>query len=358
MRIVTVVGARPQFIKAAPVSRALRERHEEILVHTGQHYDHGMSGAFFDELGIPAPAHSLAVGSGSHGTQTGRMLEAIEQVLLSERPDAVLVYGDTNSTLAGALAASKLHIPVVHVEAGLRSFDMRMPEEVNRVLTDRISSLLLCPSQVAVNHLANEGIVHGVHEVGDVMLDALLSARDRVDAADALSRLDLWSHQYALATIHRAENTDSVSRLDSIVAALGVLDVPVLFPVHPRTQLVLESRSTRLPRNVQVCDPLGYLDLVAVLSEAAFVLTDSGGLQKEAYWMQVPCITLRDTTEWEETVSSGWNQLVGTSTSRIVDAARRVARPLRHEAVYGAPGASRRVVSAIEQLDVSRAQAA
>jgi UDP-GlcNAc3NAcA epimerase len=350
MRIVTVVGARPQFIKAAPVSRALRRAHTEILVHTGQHYDHDMSGSFFDELGIPAPDHFLSVGSASHGAQTGRMLEKIEDVLVAESPDAVVVYGDTNSTLAGALAAAKLHIPIVHVEAGLRSFDMRMPEELNRVLTDRISALLLCPSLVASTHLANEGITEGVHIVGDVMLDALLDARERYDARPLLERLSVEAGGYALATIHRAENTDDAGRLGEIVSAFGELAQTIVLPLHPRTRGVLKAMGLQLPANVHAVNPFSYLELVGALSNAAFALTDSGGLQKEAYWLHVPCITLRDTTEWTETVSSGWNQIAGANRHAIIDAVSRVSHPDSATDAYGAQGASMRVVHAIDLL--------
>lgn len=354
MRIITIVGARPQFIKAAPVSRALRVSHEEILVHTGQHYDHDMSGTFFEELGIPAPDHFLSVGSGTHGAQTGRMLERIEDVLVSERPDAVLVYGDTNSTLAGALAAAKLHIPIVHVEAGLRSFDMRMPEEVNRVLTDRMSTLLLCPGDVAVDQLRNEGMTDGVHVVGDVMLDALLDAQARCESAALLERLGVDRFGYALATIHRAENTDRVDRLREILAAFQEIGTPIVLPVHPRTRAVLASSGLQLPINVMTVNPLSYLDMVGALSNARFVLTDSGGLQKEAYWLAVPCLTMRESTEWVETVHAGWNRLVGADRRRIVSAAQRVVKPTLQAALYGEPGAARRVVAAIETLDARR----
>ena len=350
MKIVTVVGARPQFIKAAPVSRALRGPHHEVLVHTGQHYDHEMSGSFFEQLGIPEPDYKLEVGSAGHGAQTGRMLERIESVLVDERPDAVLVYGDTNSTLAGALAAAKLHIPIVHVEAGLRSFDMRMPEELNRILTDRISALLLCPSNVAASHLNNEGISRGVHVIGDVMLDALLEARDRCDAGPLLTKLDVRPKEYILATIHRAENTDDSTRLREIVGALGQIDRSVVLPLHPRTRSALCAAGVELPCNVRAIAPLGYLDLVAMLSNASYVLTDSGGLQKEAYWLGVPCVTLRETTEWTETVDAGWNTLVGADRCAILAAARQARVPCTANDAYGTRGASVRVVSAIELL--------
>ncbi len=351
MRIITIIGARPQFVKAAPVSRALRKSHTEVLVHTGQHYDHDMSGAFFDELGIPKPDYLLGVGSGNHGAQTGRMLEQIENVLLKERPDAVMVYGDTNSTLAGALAATKIGIPVVHVEAGLRSFDMRMPEEINRVLTDRVSSLLLCPSSIAVNHLRSEGITNGVHIVGDVMFDALLHAME-------LSKSDVGHHHgskqlhikepYVLATVHRAENTDDAARLGSILKSFGGIGYTVILPLHPRTRAVIDREEISIPSNVKVVEPLSYVALANILAKAKFVLTDSGGLQKEAYWLKVPCITLRESTEWSETVSSGWNRLVGADADRIAAAAASVNTPDRHEQLYGAPGAAERVVKQIE----------
>jgi UDP-GlcNAc3NAcA epimerase len=351
MKITTVLGARPQFIKAAPVSRALRIAHQERLVHTGQHYDPLMSAVFFDELAIPSPDVTLHVGSASHGAQTGRMLEAIEQDLLTHRPDAVLVYGDTNSTLAGALAAAKLSIPLVHVEAGLRSFVRDMPEEINRVLTDRLSAVCCCPSDVARDNLAREGIVDGVTVVGDVMLDALRETATRVaNDPDRLARLGVVPHGYVLATVHRAANTDDPQRLAAIIDAFGQIEQPVLWPMHPRTTHVLASRGVTMPHNVHVIEPLGYLDLVAVLSQAAVAVTDSGGLQKEAYWVGVPCVTLRNETEWTETVSSGWNQLADASVSRIVEAVRRAHRPDVARDAYGVPGAAVRVVEALATL--------
>lgn len=358
MKVVTVLGARPQFIKAAPVSRALRTRHTEILVHTGQHYDALMSDVFFAELGIPAPDVTLHVGSAPHGAQTGRMLEGVEAVLLRERPDAVLVYGDTNSTLAGALAAAKLGIPLVHVEAGLRSGVRDMPEEINRVLTDRLSTRCLCPNAAAVANLAAEGIHDGVHIVGDVMLDALMNAVERVRGDDArIAKLGLTAGAYALATVHRAANTDDPSRLDAIVRALGAVatqDRPVVWPMHPRTRALLDGRGVTPPTAVHAVPALGYLDMTAALAGAALAITDSGGLQKEAYWLGVPCVTLRDETEWTETVSSGWNELAGADELRIAEAAqralckRRMANGAARDA-YGAVGAAERVVSALER---------
>lgn len=351
MRITTILGARPQFIKAAPVSRALRRLHEERLVHTGQHYDPMMSAVFFEELAIPAPDVTLQVGSATHGAQTGRMLEAVEQDLLTHPPDAVLVYGDTNSTLAGALAAAKLRIPLVHVEAGLRSFVDGMPEEINRVLTDRLSRIKCCPSTVARDHLAAEGITDSVVVVGDVMLDALRAAERRV--AHETHRVAAWGvtpGQYVLATVHRAANTDEPARLREILAAFGQLSHPVLWPVHPRTRHIMERERLVAPVQVRLVEPLGYLDMVAALRSARVVVTDSGGLQKEAYWLGVPCVTLRAETEWTETVSSGWNVLVDTDVARIVAYVESAARIDAPRDAYGLEGAAERVVQSLALL--------
>lgn len=339
MKVVTVVGARPQFIKAAAVSRLLRDQHTEILIHTGQHYDENMSDVFFQELDIPAPDYNLGVGSGSHGAQTGEMLARIEQVLLSEKPDRVLVYGDTNSTLAGALAAVKLHIPVAHVEAGLRSFNRAMPEEINRIVTDHVSDLLFCPSEVAAQHLAHEGITHGVHVVGDVMADTLLYAAERAtEHSTILEDLGLLPGGYLLATVHRAENTDDPERLQAILTAFASVREPVIFPIHPRTrQRMSDQKALTILEGSQVklIEPLGYLDMVRLEQSARMILTDSGGIQKEAYWLKVPCITLRDETEWIETVENGWNCLVGASRKNIVHAITANRHPETHPALYG-----------------------
>lgn len=313
VRIVTVVGARPQFIKAAAVSRAIRSRSgvQEILVHTGQHFDQNMSDIFFDELGIDRPAHSLGIGGGKHGEMTGRMLAAIETVLLSEKPDAVLVYGDTNSTLAGALAAAKLHIPIAHVEAGLRSFNRAMPEEINRVLTDHLSDLLLCPTRQAVTNLTAEGITSGVVAVGDVMHDATLYAREQaLTHSTILSRLGLEDREFALCTLHRAENTDDLEQFRRVMAFVEAQSDTqlVVFPIHPRTRGVYERLGVKSDR-IMTIDPVGYFDLNQLLAGCSLVLTDSGGLQKEAYFHRKPCITLRDETEWVETIEAGWNRL-------------------------------------------------
>ncbi len=324
MKIVSVVGARPQFIKCAPVSCELRKVAQEVMVHTGQHYDDSMSGVFFRELGLPEPDYDLAVGSGSHGYQTGEMLKKIEEILLKEKPEVVLVYGDTNSTLAGALAAAKLHIPVAHVEAGLRSHNRAMPEEINRILTDHVSDSLFCPTVTAVENLKREGVTKGVHLVGDVMYDALLDGVEIAKRTSTiLKRLAVEPGQFILATVHRAENTDQPQRLEGIVTALAGLAKAghtIVFPVHPRTRKLLGMHSFELCKGVVQIDPVPYLDMVLLESTARLILTDSGGIQKEAYWLQVPCLTLRDETEWEETVQSGWNRLVGTDPHQILKA--------------------------------------
>lgn len=325
-KVVTILGARPQFVKAGALSRGLRanfDQIEEVIVHTGQHYDSSMSDVFFSELRLQTPKYHLGVGGGTHGAMTGRMLEKIEQVLLTESPDLVLVYGDTNSTLAGALAASKLHVPIAHVEAGLRSFNMRMPEEVNRILTDRISDLLFCPTPVSKRNLANEGQPNGI-VVGDVMLDVALQVSDLLrkeepEFLEGLSRND----QYILVTCHRADTVDSRLNLEEVVAALEKLsrEMKVVFPVHPRTRSKLNEfgLSDRLNR-VWLLDPQPYMRMVDLESNAAAILTDSGGVQKEAYFFGVPCITFRSETEWVETVDSGWNRLVAVNAESIYEA--------------------------------------
>jgi len=326
MKVVSIVGARPQFIKASPLSRELRLRHHEILVHTGQHYDRDMSDVFFEELGMPVPDYHLGIGSGPHGAQTGAMLAAIETVLQKESPDAVIVYGDTNSTLAGALAAAKLHLPVAHVEAGLRSFNRRMPEEINRVVTDHLSAWLLAPSEVSRQQLAQEGIVQGVHVVGDIMVDALhLHGPRAAERSEALARHQLRAGAYYLATVHRAENTDEPDRLRGIFTGLAdagrALDIPVLAALHPRTQARLKEQGVAVDGRVRVLPPLPYLDFLGLHARAALTLTDSGGLQEEACTLGVPCVTLRDNTERPESVDVGANVLAGADPKRIVECA-------------------------------------
>ena len=326
MRVLTVVGARPQFVKHGAVANVLRARHEEVLVHTGQHYDHGMSATFFDELAIPEPDHNLGIAGGPHGQMTGRMMEALEEVTVDATPDWMLVYGDTNSTLAAALVAAKLHVPVAHVEAGLRSFNRKMPEEVNRVVTDHVATLLLCPTDNAVRLLANEGVTDGVLNGGDVMYDSVLAhlerSRQRPDAGAVLDRIGV-SGAFALATVHRPENTDHPDRLAGIMRGLGELSVPVVLPLHPRTKKRLAEHAVTVPESVRLVEPLGYLDLLFVAASSALVLTDSGGLQKEAFFLGRRCVTLRDETEWVETVDAGANEIVGADADRLKDAAER-----------------------------------
>lgn len=341
-RILAIVGARPQFIKAAAVSREILKhpgRLEEVMVHTGQHYDPNMSQVFFDELEIPAPKYNLEVSGGAHGAMTGRMLEGIEKILLDEKPDWVLIYGDTNSTLAGALAAAKLHIPVAHVEAGLRSFNMRMPEEINRILADRVSTLLLCPTDAAVKNLAREGVSQGVHNVGDVMYDVALYYRERARTSSRiLETLNLEEKSFALATCHRAENTDDPARLEGIIRALAEIasDMPVVLPLHPRTRKLLKQFELEQHlAALTVVEPLAFLDMVALEQAAKVILTDSGGVQKEAFFYRVPCITMRNETEWVETVELGWNVLVGASYKEILKAAQ--GRFFKEKAVTAAP---------------------
>lgn len=327
IRIVTVVGARPQFVKAAVVSEALRPVAEEVIVHTGQHYDPNMSDVFFEELKIPHPAYNLGVGSGSHGKQTGEMLIKIEQVLMDEKPDALLVYGDTNSTLAGALAASKLHIPVAHVEAGLRSYNQRMPEEQNRVLTDHISKWLFCPTKTAADNLHKEGIFDGVSITGDVMLDAVVHflkvAQANPEKTAIFEKIGVAPKSYRLATLHRAETTDGgLPVITQIFRAFEQLPNPVIIPIHPRTRALAEQAIQEGGfKNIHLIDPVGYLEMLLLTFNANQVLTDSGGLQKEAWFMRVPCVTLRKETEWVETLHGHWNVLAKLTEKDILQKA-------------------------------------
>ncbi len=345
MKVLTIVGARPQFIKAAAFSRALRERHQEVLVHTGQHYDPELSDVFFEELALPKPDHHLGVGSGSHGRQTGQMLERLEPVLEKEAPDRVVVFGDTNSTLAGALAAAKLRLPLAHVEAGLRSFDRSMPEELNRIVADHCSDLLFCPTKTAMEQLAREGLAERAHLTGDIMYDSLLQHLPLIEGRSGImERLGLAPGEYALATVHRPANTDDLEALGRIIDALALLDEPVVFPMHPRVRLALVSSDLETPANVRAIDPVGYLEMLALERRARTVITDSGGVQKEAYLLGVPCVTLREKTEWPETLAGGWNVLAGTEPQRIVEAARRPRPGGEPPQVFGDGHAAERMV--------------
>lgn len=369
MKLLTILGARPQFIKAAAVSRAIRMRSaadppiEEIIIHTGQHFDANMSQAFFDQLDIPPPRHNLGISSLAHGAMTGRMLEPLEALIQQHQPDWVLVYGDTNSTLAGALAAAKLQVPVAHVEAGLRSHNPAMPEEINRVLTHRVSTLLLCPTDTAVANLQREGFpfpapvasgsprLQRIEQVGDVMFDAVRHARELARQRVQLERFGLHHDGYALCTLHRQENTDAPERLHAILAALRQIsrEWPVVLPLHPRIRAKLaESNHTHALDGLILLDPLPYLEMQRLQMSARVILTDSGGIQKEAYFHQLPCITLREETEWVETVDSGWNQLTGADPGNITTAFRNARRPTRHAAnLFGDGYAAGQIINSL-----------
>jgi len=322
MRVVSIVGARPEFVQLAPVSRALRQWHEERIIHTGQHYDYCMSAQFFDELAIPAPDYHLDCGSASHGKQTARMLEVIEQVLMREYPEWVIVFGDTNTTLAGTLAAAKLHIPVAHVEAGLRSFNRLMPEEINRVVTDHLSDRLFCPTETARKNAYKEGITQGVEVVGDVMYDALIQVQSILEerTQDLLHKLEVQPQGYMLVTVHRPVNTDDPTAMRNIAFALNRLEMPIIFPIHPRTRSRLEDYDIAWEKHILLIEPVGYLDMLTLERSAYRIITDSGGVQKQAFFLRVPCVTLREETEWTETVEIGWNVLVGSHSQAILEA--------------------------------------
>jgi UDP-GlcNAc3NAcA epimerase len=356
-KIVTIIGARPQFVKASVVSRALLEGHqiEEIIVHTGQHYDQNMSAVFFQEMEIPEPRYNLEVNGAGHGAMTGRMLEKIEKVLLEEKPDLVMVYGDTNSTLAGALAARKLNIPLAHVEAGLRSFKMTMPEEINRILTDRISDLLFCPTEKAVSNLDEEGFRHfgcRIYQVGDVMYDsALYYANQAEKKSEVINRLNLANKPFILCTIHRQENTDDIENLKSIIHALNLLshDIAVVLPLHPRTRKIMQQHA--IVTEFETIDPVGYFDIISLLKNCRLVITDSGGMQKEAYFFSKHCITLREETEWVELTEQGYNTLVGVNENKITDAFhKRVNEPfVNKHSLYGDGNASQKIARLIQK---------
>lgn len=350
-KILTIIGARPQFIKAATVSREFKKSNiTEVIVHTGQHFDANMSDVFFKEMDIPTPNYHLEINSLGHGAMTGRMLEKIEEVLLKEKPDGVLVYGDTNSTLAGALAAAKLHIPVAHVEAGLRSFDMKMPEEINRILTDRISKILFCPTATAVKNLEKEGFKEfdcQIVQPGDVMYDAVLFYQKKArEVSTILKKENLIPNGFALATLHRAENTNDPERLRSICKALNEIHkiLPIALPLHPRTKNYLSS--LQIPLHVKVIDPVGYFDMLSLLENCKLVLTDSGGLQKEAYFFSKFCLTLRDQTEWVELVEAGANEIVGADTEKIISGFHKnKEKQIKTQLLYGAGDAAKTIAA-------------
>jgi UDP-GlcNAc3NAcA epimerase len=350
-KILTVIGARPQFVKAAVVSRAIADHVslEETILHTGQHFDTNMSAVFFDELGIPQPAYHLAIGGGSHGQNTGRMIEAIEATLMESRPDMVMVYGDTDSTLAGAIAASKLNIPIAHVEAGLRSFNRRMPEEINRIVTDHVSDLLFAPSQTAVANLAHEGIAGiKVKLVGDVMFDAVKVftsiAREK---SSILKTLNVEPGNYVLVTLHRKENTDDATRLSEILTGLSTSDHPVILPLHPRTRRRIAEHALAPSPHIRIVDPVGYLDMMLLEAHARVIATDSGGVQKEAYFHGVPCVTMRDETEWVELLEIGANRLAGANATKIAEAIAHPGVNPSVRSIYGDGTASLKIAEII-----------
>ncbi|WP_346880200.1 non-hydrolyzing UDP-N-acetylglucosamine 2-epimerase [Clostridium sp. UBA3061] len=346
MKIITVVGARPQFIKAAAVSNIIRQKYKEIIIHTGQHYDENMSEVFFKELNIPKPDYNLEVGSGNHGLQTGRMIIKLEEIYLKEKPDMVLVYGDTNSTFAGALAASKLLIPVAHVEAGLRSFNMAMPEEQNRILTDHIANKLFAPTETAINNLHNEGINKDVYNVGDVMYDAVLYFKKIAkEKSTIINDLNLKRNQYILTTIHRAENTNDINRLKNIIEALNESKARIILPMHPRTKKYIDNYGLSIGENISVINPIGYLDMINLEMNAEKIVTDSGGVQKEAFFMKKPCITMRDQTEWIETVEKGWNIIVGTDKNKIIGGIKTFKPHGEQDNIFGDGNAATKILS-------------
>ncbi|MCG3208471.1 MAG: UDP-2,3-diacetamido-2,3-dideoxy-D-glucuronate 2-epimerase [Anaerolineae bacterium] len=355
MKIISIVGARPEFIQATPVSQALRANgaHHEILVHTGQHYDYLMSQTFFDELGTPAPDYNLEVKSGSHGQQTAVMLARLEEVFTAEKPDLVIIRGDTNSTLAGAVVASKMGIPLAHIEAGERSFDRRMPEEINRIISDSVADIHFCASQTALKNLAAEGITRSAHWVGDVMLDAVLANR-HIAARNStiLQKLEVEPGQYALVTVHRAANTDDPQRLEAIVTALNIVAETVIFPAHPRTRAALQKINASFEPNVRVIDPVGYFDMLTLEDNARLIATDSGGVQREAYFLKKPCLTLRDETEWTETVSAGWNKLVGVQPDEVGRAWFDFSPPAEQPPIFGDGAAGKRIGEIISSQPV------
>lgn len=347
-KIITIVGARPQFIKTPLVSAEISKFAQEIIVHTGQHYDDAMSGIFFRELGIKKPKYNLNIGSGNQGAQTGQMLEGIEKILLKEKPDLVLIYGDTNSTIAGALAAAKLHIPVAHIEAGMRSYNRQMPEEINRVVSDHISTLLFCPTKSAVQILKGEGISKGVYFTGDVMADIQQKFTKKM-----LKTYNLQPKTYLLATVHRQENTDKRENLENIVEALMQINKTIIWPLHPRTKKMLGEygldKKLALSPSVRLIEPQGFKEMMSLECNAELILTDSGGVQKEAYLARVPCITLRNETEWQETVQSGWNQLAGSNINKILKLVKNYPRPKSHPNFLGNGQAYQKIAKIIQK---------
>lgn len=352
MKITSIIGARPQFIKHAPMSVELRKHnHKDIIIHTGQHYDYNMSGSFFKDLNLPKPDYNIGVGSGSHGYQTAEVIKRVEDILMEDRPDVVLVYGDTNSTLGGAIAATKLHIPTGHVESGLRSFDRTMPEEINRIVVDHISDMLFCPTVISFNNLVGEGIGYeNLFLTGDIMVDTYNMYKDLVEKNKDF--IDSFTHgrEYYVATIHRASNTDNKENLKNIIESLEESGKTIIFPVHPRTKLALfKSGAYHIGSNIVYSEPLGYLEMMCLMKHATKILTDSGGMQKEAYILKVPCITLRENTEWLETLTDGHNILVGSNKHKILDAIQSKRILYTYNNPFGEGDTARRIVNILEE---------
>jgi UDP-GlcNAc3NAcA epimerase len=351
MKIVTIIGARPQFVKASVISKALRQAgHTQILVNTGQHYDDNMARIFFEEMGIPKPDYDLGVGSGTHASQTAGSLVGIEEILLSEKPDFIIVFGDTNATLAGALAAAKLHIKIAHIEAGLRSYNRDMPEEINRVVTDVLSDLLFVPTEVAADNLEREGITAGIHIVGDAMVDTLMTyTKIAEQKSRVLDDLKLEKNEFLLMTIHRPSNADHDDRLLSILGQVSRLNLPVIFPVHPRSRPRVEKLISQTSGNIRIIDPIGYLDMMMLEKYAKLIITDSGGVQKEAYLHKTPCLTVRGETEWVETVRDGWNYVVGDQLDKIYTLSNDFPKPQQWKPHYGDGQSADKIVRLLEE---------
>ena len=355
MKVVSIVGARPQFVKLAPLSKILRRNFNEIIIHTGQHYDYDLSDVFFSELKISNPDYNLEVGSGPHGKQTSQILRKIEPILIKEKPDMTIVFGDTNSTLAGALAATKLNIPISHIEAGLRSFNREMPEEINRILTDHMSDLLFVPTSTGITNLKNEGITDNVFNVGDLMFDSLLNLKDIAESKSTiLEKYNLESKDYLVLTIHRPENTDNGKNLESIFSALLNSNRKIIFPLHPRTKKALQKfgmLKNLEGSKIKVIPPVGHFDFIKLLANSKKILTDSGGIQKEAYLLKIPCVTIRRETEWIETIESGWNKLTGSSYDKILMALEDTSVPNQQESFFGDGDAATKIFNIISKIN-------
>lgn len=355
MKILSVVGARPEFVQSMPVSLELRKHHTEVLVHTGQHYDYKMSQTFFDELGIPSPDYNLEIGSGTHAYQTAIIMLQLEEVLKKEAPDIVIVRGDTNSTVASAMTASKLHIPIAHIEAGERSYNRLMPEEINRIITDHLANIHFCASQEAVDHLADEGIKDTVHWVGDVMLDVMLRSSPIARRnSSILSDLQVSQHCYSLVTVHRPATTESSERMRELICALNSVTETIIFPIHPRTKQSLDQLEIHLGSHIQAIEPVGYFDMLVLEENARLIATDSGGVQREAYFFGIPCLTLREETEWTETVETGWNILTGTNPEKIIGNWYQFKPYGQRPPIFGDGSAAQRIVQVLGQYPLTR----